>query len=430
MPLQYIPLNIYKCCEKYNIPNNKYINKNIYETFIDLIENTFCSFELIKGKNKKNLCGNKIKDGGKYCKRHNKFTIKNNNKEKYYCNSKSYRRSTCGRLVKGPNELCCFHKNNNSKDILRIDEKNSLSTKINNYNYIKDIINKGFDTNTLYNIIDENKRKRLLLNKFKFTCLFLMYNRKNKINDNIHNEDLGVKYYYHYIPKYTKIIEIPKISENTENLKIIIYNKYGYDAINTYTTNRIKKYIKNKKKKNKKKIKENIYVNVEKEYKQEEIEKIDYKNNILELKKLLNFISLKKNNNNIKEINIILAFIKNIKYNKHFGFYCIFIMNNIDKLLNLNNTNNVFLDDYKNKKVIIFNKKKDINLDKILIDIKYELNEIPEEKISWIGNKNGLYNYSNKYNINITKNGINIYKNDDKLQKHKLNIEQLIVFYC
>lgn len=126
----------------------------------------------------------------------------------------------------------------------------------------------------------------------------------------------------------------------------------------------------------------------------------------------------------------MLDFIKNIKFNKHFVFYCNFIMKNIDKLLNLNNvSNNVFLDDYKNKKVIIFNKK-DINLDKILMDISYEINEIPEEKISWIGNKNGLYNYSNRYNINITENGINIYKNEDKLQKHKLNIDQLIVFYC
>lgn len=100
-------------------------------------------------------------------------------------------------------------------------------------------------------------------------------------------------------------------------------------------------------------------------------------------------------------------------------------------LLNLNNiSTTVCLDDYKYKKVIIFNKNKDMNLKKILLDLEFEINDVPKKQISWFGNKNGLYDYINKYNIYIEKLGINIYKKEDTLKKHKLNKDQLIIFYC
>src|SRR3984893_5624670 len=150
MPLLYIPLNISKCCEELKIPKNNTVNKYIYDIFADFYEESFCSFELIKGKNKNSICGLRVKEG-KYCKRHKKF--ENNEKkiiikkEKFHCQAKSFRRDTCGRYVKNLNELCTFHKNKN-------------------------------DTGNL----DKTKRIKYLLNKFKFICLFIICKKKKKEN--------------------------------------------------------------------------------------------------------------------------------------------------------------------------------------------------------------------------------------------------------
>lgn len=464
MPLQYIPLNISKCCEKYNIPNNKYINKYIYEQFIELIETTFCPFELIKGKNKKNICGNKIKNGDKYCKRHNKVTIKDNNREKYYCNSKSYRRNMCGRLVKKPNELCCFHKKNNKINIENEEKNNPNQFNISNLSIVEfDHLNNKKE----YNKIIPSKYKR---NKKKTKCVFLDnlnnfnkqidlkmyeifddfyqyekinydYDYKNRNIKCILLDDfdkkLGTKSYFHYIHKRynTNIVEIPKNLEK-KNMQIILYKDNNLDSFNSYMNIRYKKYLKNKKKNEKKKSKKKSIIETP-EIKTENkiIEKVDYKKNELNLKKIKGFLAEKiyenKNNvNNLEKLKLIFNFIDSIKYNKYLEFYCHLIAANINNLLNLSNVSNTPLSKFKYKNVIIFNRNKDMNLKKILLDIDFEINEIPQKTISWLGNNNGLYDYTKKYNIDLNESGIKIYKKEDKFKKHILNIDQLIVFYC
>lgn len=449
MPLLYIPLDISKCCNYLGIQNSKYVNKYIYNKFSEFYDDKFCPYEIIN-KNTKYICGNKIKDGSSYCKKHNK----NNNvnkKQVFYCIAKSCRRTSCGRKVKGPNQLCVFHnkshKNNPQNDNYD-DKKNKFKDEITN------IINKGINTNSLYDIIDKQKRKRMNLNKFKFTCLYLMYNRKRQINvkNNINeiikysfntnelykiveniknrNENFGNKSYYHYICKNTNIIEISrKLHKN--NMQLIIYKDNNLESFNSYMNNKYKKYLKNKKKNEKKK---NKFPEIKKEEKI--IEKVNYEENELILKDIKNFISkeisLKIINDDIKleQLKLIVNFIDSIKYNKYFKFYCNFIKTNIYKLLNLSNASNIICHDYKYKNVIIFNRNKDINLKKILLDIDFEIYEIPQKTISWFGNKNGLYDYTNKYNIDLDSKGIKIYKKEDISKKHKLNIDQLIVFYC
>lgn len=128
MVLTYLPLNLIKCCNKYNITNTNTVNKDIYNVFKKFYEKSFCTFELIKGKNINSLCGNKIKDQEDiYCKRHKKY-IKNNNKDiiNFQCISKSRRRERCGRLVKQEGEYCFIHKKDKLKELEKIDRKRKL----------------------------------------------------------------------------------------------------------------------------------------------------------------------------------------------------------------------------------------------------------------------------------------------------------------
>lgn len=427
MPLLYIPLDISKCCEYLNIPNSKYVNKYIYDKFSEFFDYKFCPFEINKSKNY--ICGSKIKENEKYCKKHSQNN-KVNKKQIFYCIAKSCRRNQCGRKVKLPNQMCSFHNKENKKDsqnkyLLNIDTfyfkeyKNYLNNVDYNYddiiykkykfnNEIVDIVKHTFNTNSLYKIID---------------------NVKNNI------ENLGNKTYYHFIyKKQIMLSEIPTLLHNPDDMKIITYNDYGYEITNQYIKDRIKRYIKNKKK-NKKRKEKNKNKTPETEFKVEEntvnIEKVDYVDNDLLLRKIIKFINLKLDIDNIDEINIIINFIESIRYNKYFKFYCNFINTNIDKLLNLNNISNTeYLDDYKYKKAIIFNKNKNMNLKKILIDINFEIDVIPHKRVSWFGNKSGIIDYHNKYNVDIEKTGIKIYKKNDTMKKHKLNIDQLIIFYC
>jgi hypothetical protein len=199
---------------------------------------------------------------------------------------------------------------------------------------------------------------------------------------------------------------------------------------------RYKKYLKNKKKNEKKKSKKKSIIETP-EIKTENkiIVKVDYEKNKLEFKKINFFLfeRIQKHQNDvdkIEKLKLIINFIDSIKYNKYFKFYCHFIAANIHNLLNLSNVSNIPRSDYKYKNVIIFNKNKDMNLKKILLDIDFEINEIPQKTISWLGNNNGLYDYTKKYNIDLNESGIKIYKKEDKFKKHVLNIDQLIVFYC
>lgn len=406
MPLLYIPLNISKCCNYLNIPDSKYFNKYIYEFFEHLYDYNFCPFEITKNKNTKYICGNRIKDNEKYCKKHNK-NDKINKKQIFYCISKSCRRSQCGRKVRSPNQLCVFHNKNDKKNISQ-----------NNYNYdgiiyekykfkdeITDIVKHTFNTDILYKIVDNIKDK---------------------------NENLGNKSYYHFIyKKQIMLTEIPRLLHNPDNMKIIPYNEYGYETTNQYIKDRIKRYIKNKKKNKKKKNKKPKIEIVDKL--KDNIENIEYniKDNDFLFKDIIKFINLDRNENNEESIDEIIKFINCIKYNKYLKFYCNFIKTNIKKLLNLNNfSNTVYLNDFKYKKAIIFNKNKKNDLINILREINYELDIIPQKRISWFGNTMSIIDYSNKYIIDIEKTGIKIYKKEDTMKKNKLNIDQLFVFYC
>lgn len=194
------------------------------------------------------------------------------------------------------------------------------------------------------------------------------------------------------------------------------------------------KNIKNRKKKNKNKKKnkpQEIEIS-DKQIDNTEIIKLNIKDNDFLYKDIIKFINSNKNNKNKEdEIKEIINFVENIRYNKYFKFYCNFIKTNINKLINLNNfSNKVYLDDFKYKKVMIFNKNKNMNIKNIFTDIRYELDVVPRKHISWFGNKSGIIDYYNKYIIDIEKTGINIYKKDDTLKRNKLNINQLIIFYC
>jgi hypothetical protein len=187
MPLIYIPLDISKCCEYLNIENNKYVNKYIYNKFSDFFDNKFCPFKI--NKNKSYICGNKIKNVSKYCKKHNKCV----KKQVFYCISKSCRRSSCGRKVKGPNQLCFFHKN-------KIDEHDK---QLSQNNFILNINNSYFEEykKYLYNIDNYND-----IIYETYASEFLSYkNYLNNINydDNIIYEKYIIENNIKDIVKYT-----------------------------------------------------------------------------------------------------------------------------------------------------------------------------------------------------------------------------------
>jgi hypothetical protein len=394
MPLYYIPLNINKCCEKLNIINSKYINKYIYDAFSEFYENTFCSFELTTGKNVGSICGSRIKNNEKYCQRHIKSLYKINTKKeivekkRFYCISKSCRRTSCGRLVKGPNEVCNFHKNKSKGNnyILNIDEFYFKEYKkylynIDNYDdiiyetYSSEYINyKKYLNNVNYNYDD------IIYRKYKFD---------NEIVENIKSIDCN-------LPDYDN--ETLNISNNIEN---------------SLSLNKKKKKKKNKNKNKGKVIINNIDENI---------------NSSIDIKNVIYNINLNNNGNNKKEIDIILSSIEKLKYNKYIDLYLQFLSSNIKILLNLNDkSNNINKDRNGYSKVIIFNKN--IELETIIRDIIYDIDDIHKNTITWFGNKLNIIDYNKKYNIDMNKNCINIYKIDDIGKINKLNIDSLLILY-
>lgn len=121
MVLTYLPLNLMKCCNKYNLPHSNTLNNDIYNIFKEFYEKSFCNFELIKGKNKNSLCGNKIRDNNIYCRRHIKYINYNgNNITNFQCIAKSRRRDRCGRLVKKEGDYCFIHNKEKTIKIQKI----------------------------------------------------------------------------------------------------------------------------------------------------------------------------------------------------------------------------------------------------------------------------------------------------------------------
>lgn len=454
MPLTYIPLNISKCCEYLDIPNTKYVNKYIYNKFVDFYSNKFCPYEIIKPNGEYVICGKRIKEENIYCKQHYNNNENKEVKQIFYCIGKSRRKKYgCGRIVKNSNEFCCFH----NKDKKLKNNKKELEI----YSDIKNVINNSFNTNLLYNIVDKIKRKNILMNKLKFLCLFLVYRKKieikNKINEDIKdivkysfntnslykivnnikkdNENFGNKYYERIIDeKEAVLLRTTGIFGNTVNMKIIPYNVYGYETINKYTNDKIKRYIKNKKK-NMKKKKNNK--------KNEVVMDIDVKNDIklnpFIIENTLHFIDTfigeNKGKKDLSNSIHILSFLKKIKNNTYLQFYSNFIKINIDKLLDLKINTKINTEKLIYKKVIIFNKfnknsNKNNDINYILSEIIYEISEIPHKTISWFGDISSIYDYTNKYVIDIVKEGINIYRKDDIQKKNKLDIDKLHIFYC
>lgn len=457
MGLTYIPLSINKCCEFLNIPDTKYVNKYIYDKFIDFYNDNFCTF----GINKKNgeiiMCGNRIKNGNIYCNKHLQINIKKEVKQKNYCAGKSRRNKYgCGRIVNNYGDLCCFHKNN---------KKNVVEPKIKNINYI-------IDTNKFYfkrykeylysldiyddiiyeiysNEYTEYKQYLNDINYYDDNIIYEKYKFKDEIinivncsfntnslytiidNIKIKHENIGTNYYNHIINKeqiISTLINIPNLMYTPKNMQLIQYNKYGKETIDRYIKDRIKRYVKNKKKKNKNVILENN--------KKEEKNKIihvknDIKLNPLIIKDILEFIEKYDNFDNFK---YLMDFLKQIKNSKYLEFYGNFIKTNIYKILDLNSITKINTNELKYKKIIIFNKfnkekNKENNINYIFQEIIYELDEIPQNNISWFGNISSIYDYTNKYSIDIVKDGINIYKKND-IKKNKLNTNQLHIFYC
>lgn len=113
MVKKYLPLDYKK--------TYSYFEKNI--EFIDeLIDERFCKYKYIKGKNKNYICGRHSKNmENGYCKYHIKYENKNmktvNNikinkyikKDIIYCNHKSIRHENCKRRVKINGDLCIYH---------------------------------------------------------------------------------------------------------------------------------------------------------------------------------------------------------------------------------------------------------------------------------------------------------------------------------
>ena len=421
------PVNKYPF-EELLINNNYKLDEETYKKYI---HPKYC----IHISKKKEICRRKKVEGKEYCCNH----ISKDERLKNKCNYK-IKNKYCLKTVKS-NKLCHLHGpvfDEKTKDVynyLLFDPKvcsKIYKQEIYNKNYYINIIeHKEYiyskDRNNLkiihYDYINFsqfinkifNQYEKILINKYKINIYTLLsiLNMILEINIPIDINDL-----YNIVFK--------------NNMKIIVYNKFGYEAINKYTNDKIRKYIKNKKKKNKKTNKPPKIKISDTQINNIEIIEFNIKENESLFKNVIKFISLKiKDNGDIEKVNLIIKFIESIKYNKYFKFYCNFIKTNINMLLNLNNiSTTVCLDDYKYKKVIIFNKNKDMNLKKILLDLEFEINDVPKKQISWFGNKNGLYDYINKYNIYIEKLGINIYKKEDTLKKHKLNKDQLIIFYC
>jgi hypothetical protein len=273
------------------LKNNYALSINTYKKFI---HNDYC----IHIDKNDNLCGRKKLKGKKYCCRHLRKEVI------YICNFKGCRRRT------QKYKMCYIHRKIPDTPLPLVNDEeliffgnNIYNCKIFNKNVkivIKDYIYDGSHSNTsnicdiiiykkddfLNNILNSSKRKIIeIINKYKINETFLYYllsflseihkNDKrmsdlqkmdiNKyinemvtipINEEIlYNIALKHKYYYHFIPRGRNIFECSKMSENAKNYKLIIYNKYGYEAINKYTKEKLKRYKKNKKKNIRRKIK-------------------------------------------------------------------------------------------------------------------------------------------------------------------------------
>lgn len=429
MPLLYIPLNISKCCKKYNIPDNKYVNKQIYENFLEIIENNFCPFELITGKNIGNICGAKIKKDEKYCKRHIKYLNNINTKDelirkkKFYCSSKSYRRINCGRLVKGSNEICSFHKNkiNNNNYILNLDTfyfkeyKNYLYSMDNYNDIIYEMYSSEYSTykkylNNIYYDYDD-----IVYKKYKFD---------NEIIDIVkHSFNTDILY---------KIVDMTR----KDNKKLInckkndcILPEINNEKLNIFKNNEnLLSKKKKKKNKKKKKINDNKYIKTIKI-------KENIKKNIID--NMIFNICSNHNDDNDDQVDDILPII-NYMNDKHNTILtkkiCQIILSNINCLLKLNNNivnieriwnGKIEYTGYKN--VIIFDKS--TKLINIFSNIILLIEKIDQGTVLWFNHKDNLIDYKKKYNIDMDKEGINIYKIDDNEKKNKLNIDSLLILY-
>lgn len=273
------------------LKNNYALSISTYKKFI---HNDYC----IHIDKNDNLCGRKKLNDKNYCCRHLRKKVI------YICNFKGCKRRT------QKDKTCYIHSKvpdtklppPNDEELIYFGN-NIYNCKIFNKNIkiiIKDYIYDGSHSKNsnisdiiiyknddfLNNIINSFKKKIIeFINKYKINEIFLYYllsflseihkNDKrmsdlqkidiNKyinemitipINDDLlYNIAFKHKYYYHFISRGRNIFECSKMSENAKNYKLIIYDKYGYEAINKYTKEKLKKYKKNKKKNLKRKNK-------------------------------------------------------------------------------------------------------------------------------------------------------------------------------
>lgn len=393
----------------------------------------------------------KIKSDNDLFNYNKKYKIRTSHKCNYprsqnrgYCNRNCFTQYCNYHMKKSCNQIKSDNSSSNSDDFCRI--SNKIDENLNpQHIYFNQINTNKSDKNHLifpnFSIIDLD----YLNNEKEYNKIIPLDHKKNKTNlkciflDNInnYNKSAELKLYEIFDDSYKyERLNYHDNNNNKKSGKCVFLNDISDESqINSNKSSDLinidSKKKKKKKKKNKNKNKPPKIEIFDKKIDNTEIIEFNIKDNELLYKNIIKFINSNKNKNKEEEINEIINFIENIRYNKYFKFYCKFIKTNINILLNLNNfSNKVYLDDFKYKKVMIFNKNKNICLKNIFTDIRYELDVVPQKNISWFGNTKGIIDYHNKYIIDIEKTGIKIYKKSDIKKEHKLNIDQLIVFYC
>lgn len=340
------------------------------ELFYNLLDNRFCRHVLPRGKNKGKMCMKKIRnDGIVYCHIH-KYLYKKC-KINYCDNRRKKGHKICTKHFKLKTIICNIDEIYTFKEQIEdIDNFRCYYTHINiwnikirndftfpkNYFHHKSVENsyrnkpiikyKKFSViNFFYKIYTKYKNLILdIIQKYKINISFLyilllcikQFNEKKCDNINIkeyisyminvpldyeiiYNISYKNNYYYHFIPNKRRITEIPKISYNPSDMKIILYNNYFNESINKYINNCIKKNIKNRKKKLKQKLKnkiikiEDISIIPRKEYETFciFINKFEDLSNEKKLKELVNYDN-HKDDDKLKIIDILKNILKEL----------------------------------------------------------------------------------------------------------------------
>lgn len=345
MVLDYFPMDMYLTYEFIQDECGYKDDFSTQEIIYDMLHNSFCKYIIKKGKNESMMCLKKI--------RKDKYNTNNKN---IYCHFHRYREkichiSICNLKCKRGHNLCKIHlKYKTVVDV--IDDEIVYYSSENEKKEVDILSNIDINTNNKKigneimlpkNIFDVcNYNESTVIKYEKFSIIKFLYNiyvkykdlifeilEKYKINlqflyilltflKKTYDLFINTKSYYHKINFNSKIIEFP-IIRKIENMQLILYNKYGYESTNKYTTNRVKKYIKNKNKREKQKLNKKVYLE-------------EYYKFCIFINKFDDLLS------NEKRLKILVNYNKHKSMNKHEIIYILNEANNELDKIRLNST--------------------------------------------------------------------------------------------